>query len=111
MQCLLLAVTVGDSCLLCYNVGEVICVKIETIMNKIQQADWNLTMLKPESSYNFAIDINAALKKLGHYSLMFYSRCENDGLSYEQATDMLGKHLRDGLGIKLVPKSETNHEA
>ncbi len=74
-------------------------------MNKISEADITLTMLKPEESFDFAIDINNALKQLGYYSTIYYNRCEAQGLSYKQATDKLGEHLRAKLGLILVPKS------
>jgi len=75
-------------------------------MDKIQEADWDLTQMKAEESYDFALDINNALRKMGHFSVLYYSKCELQGMTYKEATDSLGEHLRNGLGIKLVPKEE-----
>lgn len=71
--------------------------KLETIMNKIQENDFILTQLQVEESYEFAHDINQALKNLAHYSIKYYDRCEEAGLTYKEATDKLGEHLRAHL--------------
>ena len=81
--------------------------KLSTIMDRIQQADWDLTMIVPTESYDFAIDINSALRKMGHYSCMYYDKCDAQGLTYKEATDKLGEHLRNNLGIIAIPKEQT----
>jgi hypothetical protein len=84
--------------------------KLETVMRKIQEADVDLADIVPEESYNFAIDINTSLKKMGHYSIMYYERCEEAGLTYKEATDKLGEYLRSNLTY-VVKKNDKNEQS
>lgn len=72
--------------------------KVETIMRKIQEADLELATLTPEENYDFYIDVGLYTEKIGHYSRMYYNRCEEDGLTIEEAKEQLNKHLRDYYG-------------
>ena len=74
--------------------------KLETIMQKIQENDFILAGIRPEESYEFANDLNQALKNVGHYNMMYYNRCEEAGLSYEEATEKLGEYLRAHLVLE-----------
>lgn len=78
--------------------------KLETVMRKIQEADFELAYIEPLQEYGFAIDLNNALQRMGRYSVMYYERCENEGISYEEAQDRLGKFLQANLGY--VKKEE-----
>ena len=73
--------------------------RTDTIMRKIQEADIVIAGIIAEESYEFAIDLNNAITKLGKYSVMFYERMENKGLTYKAAQDKLGKYLRSNLTI------------
>lgn len=73
--------------------------KTETIMRKIQEADIVISGITPEESYDFAVDLNNAITKLGKYSVIFYERMENKGLTYKAAQEKLGKYLRSNLTI------------
>lgn len=78
--------------------------KIETIMNKIQEADFELAFIEPLEEYAFAIDLNNAVQRIGKYSIMYYTRCEEAGLTYKEAQEKLGEHLRRNLGYE--PKEQ-----
>jgi hypothetical protein len=82
--------------------------KLETIMRKIQEADIGLTLVVPEESYDFAVDINNALEKMGKYSVMYYERCEEQGLTYKEATNQLGEYLRSNLDITVTKTESSN---
>ena len=73
--------------------------KLETIMRKVQEADIVLTSIIPEETFNFAIDLNNAIEKLGKYSVRYYDRMEKDGYNYKEAQDKLGEYLRSNLTI------------
>ena len=73
--------------------------KLETIMRKVQEADIVLTSIIPEETFNFAIDLNYAIEKLGKYSVRYYDRMEKDGYNYKEAQDKLGEYLRSNLTI------------
>ena len=73
--------------------------KTETLMRKIQEADIFISEVTPEETYDFAIDLNNALYKLSKYSVKYYERMEDDGYSYKEAQDELGKYLRSNLTI------------
>ena len=73
--------------------------KLETIMKHIQEADIVLTSIIPEETFNFAIDLNNAIEKLGKYSVRYYDRMEKDGYNYKEAQDKLGEYLRSNLTI------------
>jgi len=81
--------------------------KLETIMRKIQEADVSLAEMIPEESYDFAIDMNVNVTKIGKYQVMYYERCEEQGLSYKEATDQLGEYLRSNLTV-IVEKQDKN---
>jgi len=73
--------------------------KLETVMRKVQEADIVLTSIIPEETFNFAIDLNNAIEKLGKYSVRYYDRMEKDGYNYKEAQDKLGEYLRSNLTI------------
>ena len=73
--------------------------KLETIMKRIQENDLILTGIVPETTYEFAYDLNIALKNIAHYQIKYYTRCEDAGLTYEEATEKLGDFLKAGLGF------------
>jgi len=73
--------------------------RLDTIMRKIQEADVVIAGIVAEESYDFAIDLNNAITKLGKYSVMFYERMENKGITYKAAQDKLGRYLRNNLTI------------
>jgi hypothetical protein len=73
--------------------------RTDTIMRKIQEADIVISGIQAEESYNFAIDLNIAVEKIGKYSVMYYNRMENKGITYKAAQDKLGKYLRNNLTI------------
>jgi len=73
--------------------------KLETVMRKVQEADIVLTSIVPEETFNFAIDLNNAIEKLGKYSVRYYDRMEKDGYNYKEAQDKLGEYLRSNLTI------------
>lgn len=79
--------------------------KLETVMRKIQEADFVLATITAEETYDFAVDLNNTLKKMGHYSVMYYERCEKNGITYKEATEKLGEYLRSNLEIS-VEKTE-----
>lgn len=72
--------------------------KIRTIMAKIQIADLTLATIEPLEEYAFAIDISDAMSNIGKYSKMYYERCEQDGMTYEESVEQLGDFLRTNLG-------------
>lgn len=80
--------------------------KLETVMRKLQEADLTLATIEVLEEYAFAIDLNDALKKIGHYSVMYYTRCEDAGLTYKEATDKLGAFLSKNLGYVKKEESE-----
>jgi len=84
--------------------------KLETVMRKIQEADVFLASMQYEPSYDFGVDMNNALKKIGHYSVIYYERCEKQGLTYEQATEKLGEYLRSNLTL-VVEEYDKNEQA
>lgn len=71
--------------------------KLETIMHKIQENDLTLVDIIPEETYEFAVDLNNALKNVGHYSVKYYEKCEELGITYKEATEKLGEYLRGHL--------------
>lgn len=73
--------------------------KLETVMRKIQEADVALAEMTPEESYDFAIDMNNNVYKIAKYQLMYYTRCEEQGLTYKEAQDQLGEYLRSHLTV------------
>jgi hypothetical protein len=73
--------------------------KTETLMRKIQEADIFISEIVPEETYDFAIDLNNAIEKIGKYSVKYYDRMEKDGYTYKEAQDELGKYLRSNLTI------------
>ena len=66
---------------------------LETMMRKIQEADIVLSTVTAEESYEFAIDLNNAITKLGKYSVMFYDKMEEQGYNYQEALEKLGNFL------------------
>ena len=79
--------------------------KTETLMRKIQEADIVIAGIGVEDSYDFAVDLNNAIAKLGKYSVIFYERMENKGLTYKAAREKLGKYLRSNLTILVEEES------
>lgn len=73
--------------------------KLETMMRKIQEADIFISEIEPMESFDFAIDLNNALEKLGKYSVKFYEEMEKLGYNYKEAQDKLGEYLRSNLTI------------
>jgi hypothetical protein len=73
--------------------------KLETIMRKIQEADIVISEIVAEETYDFAIDLNVQIEKLGKYSVKYYDRMEQQGYTYKEAQDKLGEYLRSNLTI------------
>ena len=73
--------------------------KTKTIMRKIQEADIVISEIIAEESYDFAIDLNVQIEKLGKYSVKYYERMEQQGYTYKEAQDKLGEYLRSNLTI------------
>ena len=73
--------------------------KTETLMRKIQEADIVIAGITVEDSYDFAVDLNNAITKLGKYSVIFYERMESKGITYKAAQEKLGRYLRSNLTI------------
>ena len=83
--------------------------KLETIMRKIQEADIFISEILPEETFDFAIDLNNALEKLGKYSVMYYDRMEQQGYNYKEVQDYLGEYLRSNLTIIRNDIEEDSH--
>ena len=66
---------------------------LQTMMRKIQEADIVLSSVTAEESFEFAIDLNNAINKLGKYSVMYYDKMEELGYNYQEAIDKLGNFL------------------
>ena len=79
--------------------------KTDTLMRKIQEADIVIAGIGVEDSYDFAIDLNMAIEKLGNYSVKYYDRMENKGLTYKEAREKLGRYLRSNLTILVEEES------
>ena len=79
--------------------------KTETIMKKLQDADVALATIQYVEHYDFYIDISNHTKQVGHYSAMYYDRCEQEGLTIEEAKEKLGEYLRSNFTI-VVPKEQ-----
>jgi len=75
--------------------------KLETIMRKIQEADITLAEVIVEETYDFAIDMATQLEKIGKHQRLYYNRCEEEGLTYKEATDKLGEYLRSNLQVNV----------
>ena len=73
--------------------------RTDTIMRKIQEADITISEIVAEETYDFAIDLNREIEKLGKYSVKYYDRMEQQGYSYKEAQDKLGEYLRSNLTI------------
>ena len=73
--------------------------KLTTVMRKIQEADVFLAEMTPEESYDFAIDMNNAVTKIGKYQVKYYEMCEELGYTYEEAQEQLGEYLRKHLTV------------
>ena len=84
--------------------------KLETLMRKIQEADVVLASVIAEETFEFAIDLNNAITKLGKYSVMFYDKMEELGYNYQEAQDKLGKYLRSNLTIVVEEDEAINKE-
>lgn len=82
--------------------------RLDTIMRKIQEADIVLSGIKAEETYEFAVDLNNAVEKMGKYSVMFYERMENKGVTYKAAQDKLGRYLRSNLTVLVDEKALDN---
>ena len=66
---------------------------LTTMMRKIQEADIVLSSVTAEETFEFAIDLNNAINKLGKYSVMYYDKMEELGYNYQEAIDKLGNFL------------------
>jgi len=73
--------------------------RTDTIMRKIQEADIVISEIVAEETYDFAIDLNVQIEKLGKYSIKYYNRMEQQGYSYKEAQEKLGEYLRSNLTI------------
>ena len=73
--------------------------RTETIMRKIQEADITISEIVAEETYDFAIDLNVQIEKLGKYQIKYYTRMEEQGYTYKEAQEKLGEYLRSNLTI------------
>ena len=73
--------------------------KLETVMRKIQEADVALAEMYPEETYEFYYDMGMYMERMGHYSKMYYDKCEKEGLTLEEAKEQLGEFLRGNLTV------------
>lgn len=70
---------------------------MKQIMENIQKYDILLAGIIVEETYDFAIDMNTYLNELSKYQLEYYKKCEDDGLTYEEALEQLGNYLSTHL--------------
>ena len=79
-------------------------------MRKIQEADVWLAETPHEESYDFYIDISDTMEKLGKYQAKYYRRCEQEGLTIQEALEELGEYLRSNLTV-VHPRFEEEESA